>query len=208
MKRAFAVLLTACSQSSSNVVDAGIDANDAGAMEAPPDGSLPPHPKTLPFTYTRPENGTPIDAATISAKTDELLDLLTKTRYFGFVDERVHGWPESDPKKRYWYGVWWTGVDVHVQSGNVTYFHNMGGAENAGINTSPILEGACYAHLLWPDARIGHLVRRVVRGMSSWIMAMKRSTLDQDTRRHRSHVPRHRTARCVRRDALRARRSR
>ena len=101
-------LLAACACSSSGLVatfDGGADAADDAAIEQPSDGTLPPHPKSLPFSYARPENGAPIDAATISAKTDELLDLLTKSRYFGFVDERVHGWPEFDPKKRYWYDV-------------------------------------------------------------------------------------------------------
>lgn len=186
MKRLALLAIAACSQTPTDVP---ADGGDSGVMESPPDGSLPAHPKSLPFAHTRPENGAPIDAAIISAKTDVLIDLLTKTRYFGFVDERVHGWPESDAKKRFWYGVWWTGVDVHVESGKVTYFHNMGGAENAGINTSPMLEGACFAHLLWPDARIGHLARRLVRGLSSWIMAMQRSTLDADTLLARAAYP-------------------
>ena len=182
------LLACACGTSSPASPDAGADAGDA-AIEAPPDGALPPHPKALPFTYTRPERGAPIDAATVSAKTDVLLDLLAKSRYFGFVDERVHGWPESDPKKRFWYGVWWTGVDVHVQAGKVTYLHNMGGAENAGIPTSPVLEGMCFAHRLWPDARIEHTERRLVRGLSSWIMAMRRGPDDPDTLLTRAAYP-------------------
>lgn len=172
-------LPVACSGGGSAPPDAG-DAAPEDAGEAPPDGSVPPHPKSLPFSYTRPESGAPVDAATISAKTDELIDLLVRTRYFGFVDERVHGWPESDPQKRFWYGTWWTGVDVHVAGGKVTYFHNSAGAENNGIGTSPLLEGACFAHRLWPSARIEHLLRKLVRGFSSWMMAMKRSREDPD----------------------------
>jgi len=177
-------LLAACSPPGA-VPDAGGDA----APEAPPDGSLPAHPKWLPFSYTRPESGTPIDQATIEAKTDELIDLLTKTRWFGFVDERVHGWPEEDPQKRFWYGVWWTGVDVVKQNGAVTYFHGPGGSDNDGIGTSPILEGACFGHLLWKDARIEHLLRRLVRGFSSWILAMQRSTSDPDVLMTRASYP-------------------
>ncbi len=180
--------------------DAGLDtlpgdggsadvASDASA-EAPPDGSLPVHPKSLPFPYTRPEAGTPVDPATIDAKTDELIDLLTKTRYFGFVDERVHGWPESDPEKRYWYGTWWSGVDVEVQGSKVTYFHEPVGSDNDGISTSPFLEGACYAHVLWPnETRIAHLERRLIRGLSSWILAMQRRPDDPDTLLTRASYP-------------------
>jgi hypothetical protein len=186
VRRAVCLLaLTLACSPSSDTTDAGPDA----APELPPDGSLPAHPKSLPFSYTRPESGAPIDQATIDQKTDELLDLLTKTRYFGFLDERVHGWPESDPQKRFWYGVYWTGVDVVIQNGAVTYFHGPGGSDNDGIITSPVLEGACFAHLLWPDDRLEHLVRKLVRGMSSWVLAMQRGPIDPDTLMTRASYP-------------------
>jgi hypothetical protein len=175
------------SQKSASPNDA--DAGDAAPPEAPADGSLPPHSKTLPFAYTRPEHGTPIAQADIDARTDELLDLLTKTRYFGFVSERVHGWPESDPEKRFWYGTWWSGVSVQVQGGKVTYFHAPGGSDNDGISTSPLLEGACFAHLLWSDARLEHLERKIVRGFSSWILAMQRQKDDPNTLLTRASYP-------------------
>jgi len=37
-------------------------AGDAGtdATELPPDGTLPPHASSLPFSYTRAEKGTPV----------------------------------------------------------------------------------------------------------------------------------------------------
>jgi hypothetical protein len=168
---------------------AGDAGSGDGAPELPPDGSVPAHPKGLPFPYTRPEKGAPIAQAAIDAKTDALLDLLTRTRYFGFVDERVHGWPESDPEKRYWYGTWWTGVDVHVASGQVTYFHGPQGSDNDGIATSPVLEGACFANLLWHDARLEHLERRLIRGFSSWILAMQRKAGDPDALLARASYP-------------------
>ncbi len=180
-------LALACGSSQSNPSDAGTDAD--AAPELPPDGSVPPHAKTLPFSYTRPENGTPIDQAAIDQKTDELLDLLAKTRYFGFVDERVHGWPESDPQKKFWYGVWWSGTDIDITNGKVTYFHEPGGSDNDGISSSPLLEGSCFAHLLWPDDRIEHLLRRMVRGYSSWVLAMERSSADPDTLMTRASYP-------------------
>src|SRR5262245_52584226 len=66
------------------------------APESPPDGTVPTHPSSLPFSYTRPEKGDPVDDAAIGAATDQLIDLLKQTQYFDFIDERVHGWPESD----------------------------------------------------------------------------------------------------------------
>ena len=183
-----ALCAIACKSGSSSPAapdDAGADATP----EAPPDGTLPQHPKTLPFAYTRPEKGAPIAQADIDAKTDELLDLLTKTRYFGFVESRVHGWPESDPDKHFWYGTWWSGVDVRALGGKVTYFHGPQGSDNDGISTSPVLEGACFAHLLWPGARIEHLERKLVRGFASWILAMQRRPDDPDTLLTRAAYP-------------------
>lgn len=144
----------------------------AGGSEAPPDGTLPSHPSSLPFSYTRPDQGTPVSEAEVAAATDQLLDLLTQTRYFDFIDERVHGWPESDPQGRYWYGTWWSGADVIKSGGSITYRHNEGGGDNNGLRTAPLMEGVCYALSLWGDPKHEHLLRRLIRGYSSWALAM------------------------------------
>src|SRR6185503_13293637 len=53
-----------------------------------------PHPKTLPFSYTRPQSGTPESADELTMATDAFVDLFQKTNYFGAIDDRVHGWPK------------------------------------------------------------------------------------------------------------------
>jgi len=143
---------------------AGTDAN--GAADAAVVG--------LPFEYTRPATGVPVTPTELTAVTDLYLDLLTQTRYFDFLDERVHGWPESDPQQRYWYGVWWSGAGLEKNQGSVTFMHVDVGADNIGIPTSSVLEGVCLAHKVWPTARLEHLTRRLVRGFNSWILAMER----------------------------------
>lgn len=180
-----ATVAVACSSAENAApapADGGADApvTDAGAdaPEAPPDGTLPPHAKSLPWTYTRPEDGAPLTAQETSDVTDVYLDLLTKTHYFDFLDTRVHGWPESDPQGRYWYGTWWSGADVVKANGAITYHHNSGGADNNGIRTSDVLETACYASLLFGDASIEHLTRRLIRGFNSWILAMEQQQND------------------------------
>jgi len=60
----------------------------------------------LPFDYTRPDEGTPISDAELRDFTDRYLELLDGVRYFDFLGERLHGWPQSDPQHRYWYGTW------------------------------------------------------------------------------------------------------
>ena len=141
-------------------------AGDAGAHDAAPPG--------LPFPFTRPDDGTPETPAELQAATDELIALLVDTRYFSFVDERVHGWPATDPQGRYWYGTWWSGVTVEKSGGGVAYRHSADGADNNGLRTAPYLEGACFAWLTWQRAAEAQLFRRLVRGFSSWMLAMVR----------------------------------
>lgn len=149
---------------------------DATADAAAPDSGT----QGLPFTYTRPPAGQPVTAQELTAITDKYLDLLKQTRFFEMVDDRVHGWPESDPQKRYWYGTWWSGVVINKTSGKVTFQHLKGGADNNGLRTGPLLEGACYATQLWSSksAMLEHLTRKMIRGLSSWILAMQRQPND------------------------------
>jgi hypothetical protein len=155
--------------------DASGSTADGGGVT--PDGSTP-EPDGLPFPYSRPQAGTPVPANELAAITDKYIQLLTQTRYFDTVDERVHGWPESDPQKRYWYGTWWSGCGLDKANGVVTYNHVNVGADNNGIPTSSVLEGMCQAHRLWPSAKLEKLVRRLVRGLNAYSLAMKRSPND------------------------------
>ena len=142
---------------------------DAGPAKGPP-------PSNLPVNYTRPDVGTPLTPQELSAATDQLIALLKETRYFDVVDERVHGWPANAPG--FSYGTWWSGVNIVKAAGKVTYQHGADGADNNGLRTAPLLEGACYAHLMWGAPLTASLVQRMTRGYSSWALTMKRSATD------------------------------
>jgi len=49
--------------------------------------------------------------------------------------------------------------------------HDVGG-DNNGLRTAPLLEGACYAYALWKKPQHEQLLRRLIRGFSSWALAM------------------------------------
>jgi hypothetical protein len=148
----------------------GADGGDGGAVtKGPPSSSLA-------VTFTRPDVGTPLTQAELDAATDQLVALLVDTRYFDVIDERAHGWPQTQPG--YWYGTWWSGVTVTKQAGAVTYQHGAGGADNNGLRTAPYLEGACYAHLMWGKPLTAQLVRKMARGYASWALTMKRDATD------------------------------
>lgn len=130
------------------------------------------------FKYERNDQGTPISEAERQKATDELIALLKQLPFFDFVDGRIHGVPESDPKSSYWWGVMWTGVNVKKVNGKVIFTHANNGSDNAGIQTSPYLESACYAYALTGDKKYAHLARRLMRGMSSWILAGARNVYE------------------------------
>lgn len=155
--------------------------DDAGGFDgAVVDGTIVSGPPTitLPIAFTRADVGTPLTPAELATATDELIALFHDTRYFDFVDERVHGWPKSDASHPLWYGTWWSGVSITKSAGLVTYAHGADGADNNGLRTAPYLEGACYAHLMWGGATTGDLVRRMTRGYAAWALGMVRQVGD------------------------------
>jgi hypothetical protein len=161
-------------------VDAPRPVPDAGGPPPAPTGTFPAHARTLPFDYTRPDVGTPLSATELADATDHYLALLDRVHWLDYVDDRVHGWPESAPGGHYWYATWWSGTGIELRSGHVTFAHVDVGAENNGLRTPQIMEGACYAWRLWHDDRDQHLVRRLVRGLSSWRLSMQRSASDPE----------------------------
>ncbi len=141
-----------------------------------------------PPVFTRPDKGQPVTPEEVAAATALYLEVLRETRYFDVVEERAHGWPESDPQGRYWFATWWSGVRVIKQDGHVTYRHSADGADNNGVRTGPILAAACFAQALWGDRT--PLVRRLVRGFNSWVLAMEREAgPDTGVLMTRAHYP-------------------
>jgi hypothetical protein len=162
---------------------------DAGADRAEGDMDLADGADTgeVPL-FVRPQVGDPVSAEELLEVTELYLDLLKQTRYFQATNERVHGWPSSDPQGRYWYGSWWSGVQIRKQDGMVTYWHGPTGSDNNGMRSGPILASACYAHSLWGGQE--ELVRKLVRGFNSWGLAMQRESMpDQRVLMARSAYP-------------------
>ncbi|MEQ1664007.1 MAG: hypothetical protein ABL927_01370, partial [Bdellovibrionales bacterium] len=122
----------------------------------------------------RTDEGAPLTSAELAKATDELIDVIKRTNYFDFADSRIQGWPVSDPKQRFWWGSYWSGITVTKNNGVVTYKHSNDGSDNNGMRTAPYLEGACYAYSLWHNPREARIVRKSVRGFSSRILQSER----------------------------------
>ncbi len=149
-----------------------------GTAELPPSGALPDHARELPFEFTRTDAGMPLTSAEVSLATQDYLDVLKGTHWLDTVAQRAHGWPSTDPGKGYFYATWWSGVTVTRAAGEVTFVHSADGADNNGLRTAQLLEGACYASALWKKPEHEMLTRRLVRGVSSWFLAMERQKGD------------------------------
>jgi hypothetical protein len=157
----------------------GSDGASTGEPGDPPE-LAPLCPRGLPLDFERPDQGDPVDADELALATSRYLELLESVRWLELVDERVHGWPQSDPRGRYWFGTWWSGVTLVKQDGAVTYRHSEDGADNNGLRTGPVLEGVCYASALWHRPEHEQLVRRMMRGLTAWTRAMYREPDDPD----------------------------
>jgi len=156
--------------------DAAPDAPADAALDAPADlvDAAPDASPDVPYAgLTRPEAGEPVSDAELAEVTALYLDLLEQTRWFQVTDERVHGWPRSDPEGRYWYGTWWSGVKVLKEGGKVRYLHSQDGADNNGMRTGPLIVGAVFAERLWGGHEL--LVREMLRGFTSWGLCVERT---------------------------------
>ncbi len=132
--------------------------------------------RNLPFEYIRDDVGMPVSEADIAKATAQMREIVQEVPYFKYVAERVHGWPSEDPQGRYWYGTWWSGVRIERAGTQVTFRHSPDGADNNGLRTAPLLEAACYAQALWPSPEHEELIHTLIRGFSSWIRAMERTS--------------------------------
>lgn len=155
--------------------DGTADGADADAITEPP-------------LFERKQKGEPVSEEEMAEVTQLYIETLQGTRYFAATNDRIHGWPATDPEGRYWYGTWWSGVSVTKTNGEVTYLHGDQGADNNGMRTGPILASVCFAQSLWGGQE--ELLRKLVRGFNSWIMAMERESIpDQRVLMTRASYP-------------------
>ncbi len=136
------------------------------------------------------DKNTIITQEEIDLTTDRLISILEKTKYFDFVDSRIQGWPASDRRKDFWFGTYWSGVRIFKKNNEVTYLHSADGADNNGFRTSSYLESACYAQELNPQLNFDPLIRKLIRGFSSWILASDQTSKpNQPKVFSRAHYP-------------------
>jgi len=131
------------------------------------------------LAWRRPVRGAPVTDEERREATRIYIDLLDKTRYYAVMNERIHGWPASDPRYPWW-GIWWTGVQIEKSAGAIAFKHHKIGSDNAASDTAMMLENACYAHLLWKLPAATEALHKLMRGMSAQIKAMRSASRPKD----------------------------
>lgn len=142
------------------------------------------------LAFQRQSNNTPpISAGELSSATDAYISLLKGTRYFEVLDERIHGWPESNPAKPP-FGIWWIGVQLERRGGKVVYRHHEIGSDNAAADTGDLLENLCYAQRFLGDGVHTRTLKRTAQGLAALANAMRsKSSPNQGILLSRSFYP-------------------
>jgi hypothetical protein len=138
---------------------------------------MPLHADSLPFALNRDMVGEAITEQEREEATSQLLETLNTTFWRDAVAGRVTGGPAQkdgiDP------ATWWSGITVARANGVVRFVHTENGADNNGLRTAPVLEGACYELAITGDPDTERLVHRLLRGFTSWSTAMERGPDDE-----------------------------
>jgi formylglycine-generating enzyme required for sulfatase activity len=160
------------------------DADKSGWFEAPKVDPVPAEkagskvwPSQLPFTYTRPDVGTPLTQQEIDAFTDRITDFWKASLYFerlhwighGISDQNTQGWPD--------YKLLFQDVTAY-KTGNTVEFQHTGNSDNLMIRTGKILNNLAAAYLSSGDAEMGKMCKDFLKGIPSLMMGFEWT--DQD----------------------------
>jgi len=145
----------------SGVVDiAGVGAGKGGQRD---------YPDSLPFEFTRPDEGVPPTPAEITAFTKKLTGFWKDVEFFHWALWHSHGMDASNPDGMPDYKLYWQDT-VAVKSGDVVTFLHTGWADNLMIRTGKVLNNAIAGYLMSGDETMGKLIEQYSKGIVCLIM--------------------------------------
>lgn len=124
-------------------------------------------PTSLPFEYTREDEGEPITEQEITEFTKKLMGFLADIDYFQWIYETCHGVDKSTGKPDYL--IWWHDVDAVKEGDTVTFRHNRnyGGSHNNAKPTSLALVQAIAQYLSTGDEKAAVLVEQFAKSFTA-----------------------------------------
>jgi hypothetical protein len=142
------------------------------AHHAPPAAAPSRLPDKLPFTFTRPADGTPPTPDQVDAFTHKITGFFKQVDYFRWATWLAHGLDASYDPKMPDYALWWGQVEAD-KAGNVVTFKHTGTDDNLTIEMSKMFIGVASAYLATQDPLARQLVVGFSKGYSSFVMSMR-----------------------------------
>ncbi|MCA9771243.1 MAG: formylglycine-generating enzyme family protein, partial [Myxococcales bacterium] len=167
-------------------------ARTTGAAAVPPlIPALPPEPvsaspeitaraKDLPFPFSRPDVGTPLTPAEVSAFTAKITGFWKDVHSFDWLLWHSHGMDAADPRGLEDYKLFWQDTQAS-KSGDVVTFTHTGGADNLALRTAKLMTDAGAGYLLTGDASMGRLVEQYAKGMVALFHGMQWDVEDPES---------------------------
>ncbi|HPQ71963.1 MAG TPA: formylglycine-generating enzyme family protein [bacterium] len=121
------------------------------------------YPSSLPFAFTRPDVGTPLTPAEITAFTQKITGFFKDSGYFNWLTQVSHGMGEDNPDDMPPYKLFYGDMTVAKEDSLVTFTHT-GFDDNLTIPTSKYFNAAAALYLASGDADLGRLVELYAKG--------------------------------------------
>lgn len=142
--------------------------------------SQPAIPDHLEVTYSRPDSGTAIPAADITAFTKKLAAFWKKVNYYKWVGDISYGQDKSTGKPDWM--LWW-GDAAATKAGNLVTFAAPGadgGGHNVWIDSSKVLASSISAYLLTGDSNAAYVAAQYAKGLTAMMKGMEFGANDPD----------------------------
>jgi formylglycine-generating enzyme required for sulfatase activity len=128
-------------------------------------------PDQLPWTYTRPDVGTPLTQQEISDFTSLVTGVWKDVDYFGWILWTSHGMADGNQWGMPDYKLYWQDTRA-VKNGNVVTFEHHGGADNIMIRTPKIFSNAAAGYLASGNEQLKRVVIQYAKGYTALFMGL------------------------------------
>ena len=138
------------------------------------------YPGSLPFEFTRPDEGIPLSQEEISALTRKITGFWKNNRYFDWILSHSHGMATSAPGEYPDYKLYWQDTRA-IKTGSEVTFEHFGGADNLMIRTSKVLNNAAAGYLMSGSPQFGRIVEQYSKGIIALFRGMQWDAQDPES---------------------------
>jgi len=163
----------------SSAINADVVLNAVDAPDREPKAYIPDYPATLPFAFTRADEGLPMSDAEITAFTKKITGLWKNAKYFEWMYLTSNGMDESNPYGMPWYKAHLQDFWAEKQGDTVT-FHHGGGSDNLWIRSGKMLNNVIAGYIASGDPLMGKIAESYCRGIVAFFKGEEYSDNDPE----------------------------